>query len=144
MATSWMSSTSNKHGYYPVSSTCTLTCVMGTTDENSLKASVQLWPRSLDGPNVLTPFWLIREAALYFRVKHLLDIRLHGNISQVNYAAAKAAVVSLIKTIAKLMVVKEYGMVIEIDGKKVALRVRSAKFSLFRVHDVIDSIPYIY
>lgn len=66
---------------------------------------------------------------------------LHGNVGQLNYAAAKSAVTGFTKTIAKewglfnvrantiafglvhtrLTAAKEAGAVIEIDGKKVAL-----------------------
>jgi len=102
--------------------------------------------------HVRAPFRLIRAAAPYFRVK--VDTQenrtitmvssttgLHGNIGQANYAAAKAAVVGLAKTVAKewgpfgvrantiaygmvhtrLTAAKEAGATIEIDGKKVTL-----------------------
>ncbi len=62
--------------------------------------------------HVRAPFRLIRQAAPYFRVKpearenrSIINISstsgLHGNVGQANYAAAKAAVVGLTKTIAK-------------------------------------------
>jgi len=102
--------------------------------------------------HVRAPFRLVRAAAPYFRVKgEARENRtvtvvssttgLHGNVGQANYAAAKAAVVGLTKTIAKewgpfgvrantiaygmvhtrLTAAKEAGESIEIDGKKVAL-----------------------
>jgi len=102
--------------------------------------------------HVRAPFRLIRAAAPYFRVKGgaqenrtITNVSstsgLHGNVGQANYAAAKAAVVGLTKTIAKewgpfgvrantiaygmvhtrLTAAKEQGATIEIDGKKVAL-----------------------
>ncbi|KAE9411192.1 NAD(P)-binding protein [Gymnopus androsaceus JB14] len=72
---------------------------------------------------------------------------LHGNVGQANYAAAKSAVIGLTKTIAKewgpfgvrantvafglihtrLTAAKEAGVMLEIDGKKVALGVPGAK-----------------
>ena len=62
--------------------------------------------------HVRAPFRLIRAAAPYFRVKNgepenrtIINISstsgLHGNVGQVNYAAAKAAVVGLTKTVCK-------------------------------------------
>ncbi|KAG9519004.1 NAD(P)-binding protein, partial [Aureobasidium melanogenum] len=60
--------------------------------------------------HVGAPFKLIRNAAPYFRVKdnaprNIINISstsgLHGNAGQANYAAAKAAVTGLTKTIAK-------------------------------------------
>ncbi|KAI5201144.1 NAD(P)-binding protein [Aureobasidium subglaciale] len=60
--------------------------------------------------HVSAPFKLIRNAAPYFRVKdgaprNIINISstsgLHGNAGQANYAAAKAAVTGLTKTIAK-------------------------------------------
>ena len=108
--------------------------------------------------HVRAPFRLIRQAAPYFRVKgdqrenrSIVNVSstsgLHGNVGQANYAAAKAAVVGLTKTIAKewgpfgvrantvafglihtrLTAAKEAGATIEIDGKKVALGVPGAK-----------------
>jgi 3-oxoacyl-[acyl-carrier protein] reductase len=108
--------------------------------------------------HVRAPFRLIRQAAPYFRVKpearenrSIVNVSstsgLHGNVGQVNYAAAKSAVVGLTKTIAKewgpfgvrantvafglihtrLTASKEAGVTIEIDGKKVALGVPGAQ-----------------
>ncbi|KAF5389364.1 hypothetical protein D9757_004263 [Collybiopsis confluens] len=108
--------------------------------------------------HVRAPFRLIRQAAPYFRVKpeqrenrSIINISstsgLHGNVGQANYAAAKAAVVGLTKTIAKewgpfgtrantiafglihtrLTAAKEAGVTLEIDGKKVALGIPGAK-----------------
>jgi len=101
--------------------------------------------------HVRAPFRLIRAAAPYMRIKGNKENRsiinvssvsgLHGNVGQANYAAAKAAIVGLTKTIAKewgpfgvranvvafglvhtrLTQAKEEGATIEIDGKKVAL-----------------------
>ncbi|KAL4065675.1 hypothetical protein V8B97DRAFT_1875114 [Scleroderma yunnanense] len=102
--------------------------------------------------HVRAPFRLVRAAAPYFRVKSDPPVNrsvvnvssvsgLHGNIGQVNYAAAKSAVIGFTKTIAKewgpfgvrantvaygfvhtrLTAAKEDGALIEIDGKKVAL-----------------------
>ncbi|THZ52374.1 NAD(P)-binding protein [Aureobasidium pullulans] len=60
--------------------------------------------------HVSAPFKLVRAAAPYFRVKdkaprNIINISstsgLHGNAGQANYAAAKAAVTGLTKTIAK-------------------------------------------
>jgi 3-oxoacyl-[acyl-carrier protein] reductase len=108
--------------------------------------------------HVRAPFRLIRQAAPYFRLKpearenrSIVNVSstsgLHGNVGQANYAAAKAAVVGLTKTIAKewgpfgvrantiafglihtrLTAAKEAGVTMEIDGKKVALGVPGAK-----------------
>lgn len=108
--------------------------------------------------HVRAPFRLIRQAAPYFRLKpeqrenrSIVNVSstsgLHGNVGQANYAAAKAAVVGLTKTICKewgpfgvrantvafglvhtrLTSAKEKGVAIEIDGKKVALGVPGAK-----------------
>jgi 3-oxoacyl-[acyl-carrier protein] reductase len=107
--------------------------------------------------HVRAPFRLIRQAAPYFRVKgdqrenrSIINVSstsgLHGNVGQANYAAAKAAVIGLSKTIAKewgpfgvrantiafglihtrLTAAKEGGETIEVDGKKVALGVPGA------------------
>ena len=103
------------------------------------------------------PFKIIRNAAPYFRVKgdqrenrSIINVSstsgLHGNVGQANYAAAKAAVIGLSKTIAKewgpfgvrantiafglihtrLTAPKEGGETIEVNGKKVALGVPGA------------------
>ncbi|KAJ3749024.1 hypothetical protein F5050DRAFT_1736763 [Lentinula boryana] len=108
--------------------------------------------------HVRAPFRLVRQAAPYFRVKpeqrenrSIINVSstsgLHGNVGQANYAAAKAAVIGLTKTIAKewgpfgvrantvafglihtrLTAAKEDGATMEIDGKKVALGVPGAK-----------------
>ncbi|KAL0570726.1 hypothetical protein V5O48_011231 [Marasmius crinis-equi] len=108
--------------------------------------------------HVKAPFRLIRQAAPYFRLKpdqrenrSIVNVSstsgLHGNVGQANYAAAKAAVVGLTKTVCKewgpfgvrantiafglvhtrLTSAKEKGVAIEIDGKKVALGVPGAK-----------------
>ncbi|KAH9487314.1 3-oxoacyl-[acyl-carrier-protein] reductase FabG [Psilocybe cubensis] len=108
--------------------------------------------------HVRAPFRLIRQAAPYFRLKpearenrSIINVSstsgLHGNVGQANYAAAKAAVIGLTKTIAKewgpfgvrantiafglihtrLTAPKEAGVTIEIDGKKVALGVPGAR-----------------
>lgn len=102
--------------------------------------------------HVRAPFRLIRQAAPYFRLKaegrenrSIVNVSstsgLHGNVGQANYAAGKAAVIGLTKTIAKewgsfgvrantiafglihtrLTASKDAGAAIEIDGKKVAL-----------------------
>ncbi|KAK7008009.1 hypothetical protein R3P38DRAFT_3026970 [Favolaschia claudopus] len=107
--------------------------------------------------HVRAPFRLIREAAPYFRVKpearenrSIINVSstsgLHGNVGQANYAAGKAAVIGLTKTIAKewgaygvrantiafglihtrLTASKEAGATMEIDGKKVALGIPGA------------------
>jgi len=107
--------------------------------------------------HVRAPFRLIRQAAPYFRLKpeqrenrSIINVSstsgLHGNVGQANYAAAKAAVLGLTKTIAKewgpygvrantvafglihtrLTAAKEAGATIEIAGKKVALGVPGA------------------
>ncbi|KIK94494.1 hypothetical protein PAXRUDRAFT_33480 [Paxillus rubicundulus Ve08.2h10] len=108
--------------------------------------------------HVRAPFRLVRAAAPYFRVKSetpanrsIINVSstsgLHGNVGQANYAAAKAAVVGLTKTIAKewgpfgvrantvayglvhtrLTAAKEAGITIEVEGKKVALGIPSAQ-----------------
>ncbi|EGN94164.1 hypothetical protein SERLA73DRAFT_188754 [Serpula lacrymans var. lacrymans S7.3] len=106
--------------------------------------------------HVRAPFRLVREAAPYFRIKDqsnrsIINVSstsgLHGNVGQVNYAAAKSAVVGVTKTIAKewgpfgvrantiayglvhtrLTAAKEGGASIEIDGKKVALGIPGAR-----------------
>jgi len=101
--------------------------------------------------HVRAPFRLIRAAAPYFRIKGNTENRsivnvsstsgLHGNVGQLNYAAAKSAVIGMSKTIAKewgvfgvrantvafgfiqtrLTQAKEAGASIVIDGKPVAL-----------------------
>ncbi|TFK84871.1 short-chain dehydrogenase/reductase SDR [Polyporus arcularius HHB13444] len=101
--------------------------------------------------HVRAPFRLIRAAAPHMRIKGNTENRsvinvsstsgLHGNVGQANYAAAKAAVIGLTKTLCKewgafgvrantvafglvqtrLTAAKEEGAAIEIDGKKVAL-----------------------
>ena len=107
--------------------------------------------------HVRSPFRLIRQAAPYFRVapnarenRSIVNVSstsgLHGNVGQANYAAAKAAVIGLTKTIAKewgvfgvranavafglihtrLTASKNDGASIEIDGKKVALGIPGA------------------
>jgi len=107
--------------------------------------------------HVRAPFRLIRAAAPHFRIKgenkenrSIVNVSsttgLHGNVGQANYAAAKAAVVGLTKTIAKewgpfgvrantvafgrietrLTAAKEAGATITIDGKKVALGIPGA------------------
>ncbi|KAJ7152396.1 hypothetical protein C8R46DRAFT_1121191 [Mycena filopes] len=107
--------------------------------------------------HIRAPFRLIRQAAPYFRVKpdqrenrSIVNVSstsgLHGNVGQANYAAGKAGVIGLTKTIAKewgsfgvrantvafglihtrLTAAKEAGTTIEIDGKKVALGVPGA------------------
>ncbi|KAF8446388.1 hypothetical protein L210DRAFT_3502003 [Boletus edulis BED1] len=92
---------------------------------------------------------------------------LHGNVGQVNYAAAKSAVVGLTKTIAKewgvsgvrantvayglvhtkylvlallLTASKEDGAMIEIEGKKVALGIPAAQA---RVAESVNAYAYI-
>ncbi|KAJ3105990.1 hypothetical protein HDU97_007174 [Phlyctochytrium planicorne] len=100
--------------------------------------------------HVTAPFRLIRAAAPYFRVKNdepktIVMVSstsgLHGNLGQSNYAAAKAAVIGVAKTMAKewgsfnvrvntiafglidtrLTRPKETGDAIEVDGQKVKL-----------------------
>jgi len=103
--------------------------------------------------HVRAPFRLVRTAAPYLRIKGNTENRsivnvsstsgLHGNVGQVNYAAAKAAVVGMSKTIAKewgvfgvrantvaygmietrLTANKAAGEAIEIGGQKIALGV---------------------
>ncbi|KAJ7160594.1 hypothetical protein C8R43DRAFT_993403 [Mycena crocata] len=107
--------------------------------------------------HVRAPFRLVRQAAPYFRLKpearenrSIINVSstsgLHGNVGQANYAAAKAAVIGLTKTIAKewgpfgvrantiafglvhtrLTAAKEAGVSLTIDGKQVALGVPGA------------------
>ncbi|KAJ7019493.1 hypothetical protein C8F04DRAFT_1231875 [Mycena alexandri] len=107
--------------------------------------------------HIRAPFRLIRQAAPYFRVKpdarenrSIVNVSstsgLHGNVGQANYAAGKAGIIGLTKTIAKewgtfgvrantvafglihtrLTAAKEAGATMEIDGKKVALGVPGA------------------
>jgi len=101
--------------------------------------------------HVRAPFRLVRAAAPYLRIKGNKENRsivnvsstsgLHGNVGQLNYAAAKAAVIGMTKTIAKewggygvrantvafgfiqtrLTAAKESGESIVINGKSVAL-----------------------
>jgi len=124
--------------------------------------------------HVRAPFRLIRQAAPYFRLKpeqrenrSIVNVSstsgLHGNVGQANYAAAKAAVLGLTKTIAKewgpfgvrantvafglihtrLTASKEAGVTIEIDGKKVALGVPGAQrpVSTEAMPDTYPNIP---
>ncbi|EJD04551.1 short-chain dehydrogenase/reductase SDR [Fomitiporia mediterranea MF3/22] len=107
--------------------------------------------------HVRAPFRLIRAAAPFFRVKggtkenrSIVNVSsvagLHGNTGQVNYSAAKAAVIGMSKTISKewgpfgvrantvafgyvqtrLTGAKEKGEAIIIDGKPVALGIPGA------------------
>ncbi|KAJ7744191.1 hypothetical protein B0H16DRAFT_1560442 [Mycena metata] len=107
--------------------------------------------------HIRAPFRLIRQAAPYFRLKpdarenrSIVNVSstsgLHGNVGQANYAAGKAGIIGLTKTIAKewgpfgvrantvafglihtrLTAAKEAGATMEIDGKKVALGVPGA------------------
>ncbi|CCL98927.1 uncharacterized protein FIBRA_00934 [Fibroporia radiculosa] len=106
--------------------------------------------------HVRAPFRLVRAAAPHMRIKGNTENRsivnissvagLHGNVGQVNYASAKAAVIGMTKTICKewgafnvrantiafgyiqtrLTAAKEEGASIEIDGKKVALGIPKA------------------
>jgi len=107
--------------------------------------------------HVRAPFRLIRAAAPYFRIKgenqenrSIVNVSstsgLHGNVGQANYAAAKAAVIGLSKTLAKewgpfgvrtntvafgmistrLTASKEGGETIEVGGKKIALGIPGA------------------
>jgi len=101
--------------------------------------------------HVRAPFRLVRAAAPYLRLKGSKENRsivnvssttgLHGNVGQINYAAAKAAVIGMSKTIARewgpfgvrantiafgliqtrLTGAKAAGETIEVDGKKIAL-----------------------
>ncbi|KAF8174738.1 hypothetical protein BJ912DRAFT_989633 [Pholiota molesta] len=124
--------------------------------------------------HVRAPFRLIRQAAPYYRLKpeqrenrSIINVSsvsgLHGNVGQANYAAAKAAVLGLTKTIAKewgpfgvrantvafglihtrLTASKEAGVTIEIEGKKVALGVPGAQRPVSAVPDpeTYPSIP---
>ncbi|KAG7090504.1 hypothetical protein E1B28_009617 [Marasmius oreades] len=108
--------------------------------------------------HVKAPFRIIRQAAPYFRLKpeqrenrSIINVSsttgLHGNVGQANYAAAKAAVIGLTKTVCKewgpfgvrantiafglvhtrLTAAKEKGVAIDIDGKKVALGIPGAR-----------------
>jgi len=106
--------------------------------------------------HVRAPFRLVRAAAPYMRIKGNTENRsivnvssvagLHGNVGQINYASAKAAVIGMSKTICKewgpfnvrantiafgyvqtrLTAAKEEGASIEISGKKVALGIPKA------------------
>jgi len=122
--------------------------------------------------HVRAPFRLIRAAAPYFRIKSdtpenrsIINVSstsgLHGNVGQVNYAAAKSAVVGLTKTIAKewgpfgvrantiaygmvhtrLTAAKEAGVTIEIDGKKVALGIPGAQQTAAKSANPFVDIP---
>jgi len=121
--------------------------------------------------HVRAPFRLIRAAAPYMRIKGNTENRsiinvsstsgLHGNVGQLNYAAAKSAVTGFTKTIAKewgifnvrantiafglvhtrLTAAKEAGAVIEIDGKKVALGIPSAPGSPPPTAEVAGASP---
>ncbi|KAG6371544.1 hypothetical protein JVT61DRAFT_9250 [Boletus reticuloceps] len=122
--------------------------------------------------HVRAPFRLVRAAAPYFRVKSgtpanrsIINVSstsgLHGNVGQVNYAAAKSAVVGLTKTIAKewgvfgvrantvayglvhtrLTASKEDGAMIEIDGKKVALGIPAAQARVAESVNAYADIP---
>ncbi|KAH7907195.1 hypothetical protein BJ138DRAFT_530653 [Hygrophoropsis aurantiaca] len=122
--------------------------------------------------HVRAPFRLVRAAAPYFRTKTqnpenhtIINVSstsgLHGNVGQANYAAAKAAVVGLTKTIAKewgpfgvranvvafghvhtrLTAAKEDGATIEIDGKKVALGIPGANQKTAQSVTANDDIP---
>ncbi|CAO1635042.1 unnamed protein product [Sympodiomycopsis kandeliae] len=103
--------------------------------------------------HTVAPFRIVRAAAPHMRIKEvskrenrsIVNISstsgTHGNVGQINYSAAKSAVVGMTKTIAKewgpfgvrantvafgwidtrLTQAKESGESIEIDGKKVAL-----------------------
>ncbi|PCH33176.1 short-chain dehydrogenase/reductase SDR [Wolfiporia cocos MD-104 SS10] len=107
--------------------------------------------------HVRAPFRLVRAAAPHMRIKGNTENRsivnvssvsgLHGSVGQINYAAAKSAVVGMTKTICKewgsfnvrantvafgfvqtrLTAAKEDGATIEIDGKKVALGIPKAQ-----------------
>ncbi|KAI9460133.1 short-chain dehydrogenase/reductase SDR [Lactarius psammicola] len=111
--------------------------------------------------HVRAPFRLIRAAAPFMRIKagagtpvenrSVINVSstsgLQGNVGQANYAAAKAAVTGLTKSLAKewgtfgvrantiafgyiltrLTAAKEGGAAIEIGGKKVALGIPGAK-----------------
>jgi len=107
--------------------------------------------------HVRAPFRIIKAAAPYMRIKGNTENRsiinvssvsgLHGNVGQLNYAAAKSALLGFTKTIAKewapfgvrantvayglvltrLTAAKEDGAVIELDGQKVALGIPSAQ-----------------
>lgn len=123
--------------------------------------------------HVRAPFRLVRQAAPYFRLKpdqrenrSIINVSstsgLHGNVGQANYAAAKAAVLGLTKTIAKewgpfgvrantvafglihtrLTASKEAGASIEIDGKKVALGVPGTQRPVTTTQDP-ESYPQI-
>ncbi|KAJ7049581.1 hypothetical protein C8F01DRAFT_1352206 [Mycena amicta] len=107
--------------------------------------------------HVRAPFRLVRQAAPYFRLKpearenrSIINVSstsgLHGSVGQANYAAAKAAILGLTKTIAKewgpfgvrantvafglihtrLTAAKEAGATLNIDGKEIALGVPGA------------------
>jgi len=122
--------------------------------------------------HVRAPFRLIRQAAPYFRVKpeavenrSIINVSstsgLHGNVGQVNYAAAKSAVLGLTKTTAKewgqfgvrantvafglvhtrLTAAKESGSAIEIDGKKIALGIPGAKPATEATPETYSAIP---
>lgn len=119
--------------------------------------------------HVRAPFRLVRAAAPYFRIKQpelhenrsVVNVSsvsgLHGNVGQANYAAAKAAVLGLTKTIAKewgpfnvrantiafgrietrLTAAKEDGKSIKIDGKEISLGIPKSNLKA----DVSASIP---
>ncbi|KAF9234940.1 hypothetical protein BU15DRAFT_89762 [Melanogaster broomeanus] len=122
--------------------------------------------------HVRAPFRLVRAAAPYFRVKSGTPVNrsiinvsstsgLHGNVGQANYAAAKAAVVGLTKTITKewgpfgvrantvayglvhtrLTAAKEDGATIEVEGKKVALGIPNARVLAAESVNAFADIP---
>ncbi|KAH9947359.1 short-chain dehydrogenase/reductase SDR [Amylocystis lapponica] len=117
--------------------------------------------------HVRAPFRLIRAAAPYMRIKGNTENRsvinvssvsgLHGNVGQANYAAAKAGIIGLTKTLCKewgpfnvranvvaygsvqtrLTASKEEGATIEVNGKKVALGIPKPPAS----QDLYAAIP---
>jgi 3-oxoacyl-[acyl-carrier protein] reductase len=90
----------------------TFPCLAGFTFDKMLHTTPDDVFDIIQRIHVRAPFRLIREAAPYFRLKGdkrenraIINISstsgLHGNVGQVNYAAAKSAVLGLTKTVAK-------------------------------------------
>lgn len=128
--------------------------------------------------HVRAPFRLVRAAAPYLRLKGeqaqqvqnrtIVNVSsvagLHGNTGQANYAAAKAAVIGLTKTIAKewgpfgvrantvaygyiqtrLTADKGSGATMEIGGQKISLGIPNAdKAAQAKVNPMVQGIPLL-
>ncbi|KZO99613.1 NAD(P)-binding protein [Calocera viscosa TUFC12733] len=128
--------------------------------------------------HVRAPFRLVRAAAPYLRLKgeqaqqvqnrSIVNVSsvagLHGNTGQANYAAAKAAVIGLTKTIAKewgpfgvrantvaygyiqtrLTADKGSGATMEIGGQKISLGIPNAdKAAQAKVNPMVQGIPLL-